>query len=125
MLVRWIVVFIGAVALVTGVAGLLTPVSAGPGNVGCGIAVAPDLSSARVATERGGQNRPSPPSVPETPGFAEPHDDIIVNTDYVDLCRKELTDRRIWTITLAAVGAAAALAGALVGNSRAAAIFRR
>ncbi|MEZ0354898.1 hypothetical protein [Mycobacterium sp. SA01] len=52
---------------------------------------------------------PSPAGVPETPGMAEPHDDIIVNTDYVELCHKELTDRRIWTIVLSAVGAAAIL----------------
>ncbi|WP_431238018.1 hypothetical protein ACQ86B_25975 [Mycolicibacterium aichiense] len=80
-----------------------------PLNVDCGSAIAPDLSAARAATVQGGTNMPSPAGVPETPGMAEPHDDVIVNTDYVELCHQELTDRRIWTIVLSAVGAAAIL----------------
>ncbi|MCV7016893.1 hypothetical protein H7I96_03995 [Mycolicibacterium aichiense] len=118
-MMRWAIVVVGVLALVTGVAGLLSPVSAGPGHRGpvsvepaqvrCGSAVAPDLSAARAATVQGGKNTPSPAGVPETPGMAEPHDDIIVNTDYVELCHKELTDRRIWTIVLSGVGAVAIL----------------
>ncbi|ORB55875.1 hypothetical protein BST42_05590 [Mycolicibacterium rhodesiae] len=117
-------------ALIVGIAGLVTPVSAGPGNRGptvaeplsvdCGIAVSPDLSAAREATVLGGKNMPSPPGAPGTPGLAQPHDDIIVNTDYVSLCREELTDRRIWTVTLAALGVVAVL-----GIGLAAVIFRR
>lgn len=130
MIARWIVLFVGVVALIVGIAGLVTPVSAGPGNRGptvaeplnvdCGIAVAPDLAAARKATVLGGQNMPSPPGVPETPGLAQPHDDIVVNTDYVSLCHKELTDRRIWTITLAALGAVA-----ILGTGLTAVISRR
>ena len=113
MVLRWTVLFIGVVAVVTGVVGILTPVSAGPQNVACGTVVAEDLSAARAATVRGGANLPAPDRVPETPGVAEPDDDIIVNSDYVNLCRKELTDRRMWTVTLAAVGAVGVLAGVL------------
>lgn len=122
MMIRWSVLFVGVVALAVGVVGLVSPVSAGPANVRCGSAVAQDLSAARQATVLGGANMPGPPAVPETPGLAEPHDDIIVNTDYVSLCRKDLTDRRIWTIALVGVGAIAVLgiglAAVLSGRSR-------
>lgn len=117
-MVRWTVLFLGVIAVLTGVVGLLAPVSAGPGSIACGTPVATDFSSARAATEHGGANAPMPPSAPETPGRAEPHDDIVVNTDYLELCRAELTDRRMWTVSLAALGAVATLAATLPGIFR-------
>lgn len=50
MIIRRVVLFAGAVALIVGAVGLLTPVSAsgGLGAVKCGSAVAPDLAAARA-----------------------------------------------------------------------------
>lgn len=116
MKVRWIILFAGVLALVVGITGLFTPVNAGPANVSCGSAMMPDLAAARAATEHGGANIP----VPDLgPGIPEParHDAVIINSDYVSLCRQNLADRRMWTITLAAVGAVATL-GALAAAAR-------
>ncbi len=101
-LVRSIVMFAGAVAVVVGVVGLFTVVSVSPNqnNVLCGSAVAPDLSQARAETGRG---------YPATPPAA---DVKVAHSDYVALCRGELTDRRIWTITVAGIGVLS-IAGAL------------
>jgi hypothetical protein len=71
----------------------------------------PDLAAARAATEHHGANIPVPDLGPGTPEPAR-HDAVIINSDYVSLCRQNLTDRRFWTITLVAVGGVATL-GAL------------
>lgn len=108
MLLRRVILFIGAIALVVGVVGLLTPVSVSPEQqtVRCGSAVAPDLSDARAEDDR------SPANVPVL-------GEVVVDTNYTRLCRKDLTDRRLWTITLAVAGGlAAAAAGALEVRDR-------
>lgn len=94
--------FAGVVALIVGVAGLLAPVSVSPElvKVGCGSAIAPDLSAARANDDESAANFPVPGGV-------------VVDTNFTRLCQLDLEDRRIWTTTLAAVGALAVV-GALV-----------
>lgn len=94
MLIRRILGFAGVIAVIIGVVGLFAPVSVSPNLlvVECGSAVSPDLSAAR-ANDDG-----SPANVPIPGG-------VLVDTNYTELCRMDLEDRRIWTITLAAVGA--------------------
>ncbi len=94
------VLFVGVVAAIVGIVGLLVPVSVGEEGVSCGSAAMPDYSEARAATDFGGVNIPV-------------LDEVLVNPDYVALCDAELRDRRTWTITLTAVGAIAVI-GALV-----------
>jgi hypothetical protein len=94
--------FGGAVALIVGIAGLLTPVSVAPEDktVSCGTAVAPDLSEARANDDR---------SVANVPIL----DEVVADINYTRLCQMDLTDRKIWTISLAGVGALA-IVGTLV-----------
>ena len=95
MKVRLIIVAAGAVALLVGIVGLVVPVSvtAGEGEVvRCGSAIAPDLSAARANDDASEAN---------VPVFGE----VLVDPNYVRLCEKDLEDRRLWTITLGAVGA--------------------
>lgn len=118
MIVRWSVLSLAAVAVIVGVTGLLAPVHAGPRNVGCGTAVATDLSAARVATETPGPGVPWPTTLSEEPDITEPFRGRVY-VDYLALCRQELNDRRLWTISLAAVGVVtAAGAAATIGLAR-------
>ncbi len=102
MIMRRIPLFVGVVALIVGVVGLLTPVSVSPkaerATVRCGSAVAPDLSAARAHDDRSAANIPV-------------RGEVSVDTSYTRLCQMDLDDRRTWTITLAAVGAFAIVAG--------------
>lgn len=102
MFVRPIVLFVGVAALMVGVVGLLIPVSVSPEveSVGCGSAIAPDLSAARANDDQSAANIPA-------------RGEVVVDTNYTRLCQLDLADRRIWTITLAAAGAIA-IAGTLV-----------
>lgn len=89
--------------LLAGVIGLLTPVSIPDGNgnsIGCGNAVATDLSAARSAEQK---------SVASVPILNQ----VIPHTDYVAQCQSSVGGRRAWTIPLTAVGIIA-IAGALL-----------
>ncbi len=99
-LIRGILAFLGVVAVIVGVVGLLAPVSVSPGRVSvrCGSPVAADLSDARARDDGSAANVPVPGGV-------------LTDTNYEQLCRQQLTDRRVWTITLAAVGGLAVIAG--------------
>lgn len=94
MKVRLIIVSVGVVALLIGIVGLLAPVSVSAGEgqvVSCGSAIAPDLSAARANDDASEAN---------IPVLGE----VIVDPNFVRLCEKDLEDRRLWTITLGAVG---------------------
>jgi hypothetical protein len=91
---RRLIIGVGAVLLLAGVIGLLTPVSVSDGNghsVGCGNAVAMDLSAARNA------NNSSVANIPIL-------NQIIPHTDYVGQCQAEVGSRRAWAIPLAVLG---------------------
>jgi hypothetical protein len=100
MVVRRVLVFVGFVAAVVGLVGLVTPVRVSPevDVISCGSAFSPDLSSARAHDDGSANNVPVPSGV-------------VVDADYTELCRMDLEDRRLWTITLVAVGAVAVTAG--------------
>jgi hypothetical protein len=100
MNLRRLIVLAGAVLLVAGVVALLVPVSvSGPdGKIGCGNAIASDLSAAKTADDRSGAN------VPVVSEF-------IPHSNYVASCGSALSTRRAWSIPLAVVGVLA-LAGA-------------
>lgn len=111
MLIRRILGFVGVIAVTVGVVGLFTPVSVSPNLlvVDCGSAVAPDLSAARAKDDDPSANIPTPGGV-------------LVRTNYTNLCRNDLQDRRLWTISLATVGAlliaAAAAHRVVTGRAR-------
>ena len=103
MTVRRLIIAVGAVLLLAGVIGLLTPVSIsdGSGNsISCGNAVATDLSAARNANDK---------SVANIPILNQ----VLPHTDYVAQCQSSVGGRRAWTIPLAVVGIVA-IAGALL-----------
>ena len=108
MMVRRIALAIGVVALMVGIAGLLSPVSISPGltSVPCGTAVAPDLQSARQQAPADTQTSPQ-----ELPYDSEWVGDV----DYGQLCDKEIADRRAWTITVTVVGLLGLLTAAALG----------
>ena len=95
-------VFVGAVTVAAGVVGLLAPISVSSQQnvVGCGSAVAPDLSAARAEDERSGAGKPV-------------IDEAAPERSYTRLCLMDLDDRRTWMITVAVVGALAII-GVLV-----------
>lgn len=106
MIVRRVTLFLGIVAVIVGAVGLFAPASVSPRDrtVECGSVLSPDLSAARALDDGNAANIPVPGGV-------------AVDTNYTQLCRMNLEDRRIWTITLAVVGAIVA-AGALVWGAR-------
>ncbi len=94
MTVRRLIIGVGAVLLLTGVIGLLWPISISDGNgnsIGCGNAVATDLSAARNA------NGTSVANVPVL-------NQVVPHTDYVAKCKSEVGTQRAWTIPLTVVG---------------------
>jgi hypothetical protein len=106
-----LVLVIGAVMLIAGIVGLLVPVSVSDGNggsVGCGNAVASDLSGARDANNKSLANVPI-------------LNKIIPHTDFVAECQSGLSGRRSWTIPVAVIGAIGVLAGGLAARGRSAA----
>ena len=107
MTVRRLVLILGAILLVAGVIALLVPVSVSNGNgasIGCGNAVAEDLSGARSANDG---------TVANVPILNQ----IVPHTDYVAQCQSAVSSRRAWSIPLAVVGVLA-VAGTLVLRPR-------
>lgn len=98
MLIRRILLFAGVVALLVSLVGLLAPVSVSPGlhTVGCGSALAPDLSAARDRDDR-------------TPANVPMGGEVVADINDTRLCHMEIEDRRIWTISLATAGALAVI----------------
>jgi hypothetical protein len=91
---RWLILLVGATALIAGVIGLLVPVSVpGPdgGSIGCGSAVVQDLSAARQADSTNIANLPI-------------LEQFIPHTDYVTQCESAVSQRRAWTIPVTVVG---------------------
>jgi type IV secretory pathway VirB2 component (pilin) len=110
MAVRRLIIGVGAVLLLAGIIGLLVPVSISDGNghsIGCGNAVATDLSAARNA------NNSSVANVPVL-------NQILPHTDYVAQCQSSVGGRRAWTIPLSVVGIIA-IGGSLLTGRRGAA----
>lgn len=107
MTAKRIVMLLGAIALAVGLIALLVPVSVtdNEGNsVGCGNAIAADLSEAQAANDR---------SVADVPILEQ----IIPHTDFVELCESALSSRRSWSIPVAVIGALA-IVGALFIRER-------
>lgn len=92
------------------VIGLLAPVSVTDSNghsVGCGNAVATDLSEARSANNSNGANIPI-------------LNQIVPHTDFVAQCQSSVGGRRAWAIPLAVLGVIAIGATLLTGRRGAA-----
>ena len=103
---RRLIIAAGAVLLLAGVIGLLAPVSISDGNghsIGCGNAVATDLSAARNANNN---------SVANIPILNQ----VVPHTDYVAQCQSSVGSRRMWTIPLAVVGLIAVAGTLLAGR---------
>ena len=97
----------GAVVLIAGVIALLVPVSVtGDGqSIGCGNAVATDLSEAEAANGK---------TVANVPILNQ----ILPHTDYVAECQEAVSVRRSWAIPLAVVGAVVVAGSVLVPRRR-------
>ena len=111
MKVRRLIIAVGAVLLLAGVIGLLTPVSISDGNgnsISCGNAVATDLSAAKSANDKSLANIPI-------------LNQVIPHTDYVAQCQSSVGSRRAWTIPLTVVGIVAVAGALLVRRSEGAA----
>jgi hypothetical protein len=111
MTLRRLIIAVGAVLLLAGVIGLLTPVSISDGNGGsisCGNAVATDLSAARSANDK---------SVANIPILNQ----VVPHTDYVAQCQSSVGSRRTWTIPLTVAGVVAIGGALLVRRSQGAA----
>lgn len=108
MTARRLVLVIGAVVLVVGIIGLLVPVSISDGNggsIGCGNAVASDLSGAKAANSK---------SVANIPVLNQ----VVPHTDFVAECNSALSSRRSWTIPVTVIGAIAVVAAFFVRGGR-------
>lgn len=94
MTVRRLIIVVGAVLLLTGVIGLLVPVSvsnSNGGTVSCGNGVVTDLSGASNANYKNGANIPI-------------LNEIVPHTDFVAQCQSSVSSRRMWAIPLAVIG---------------------
>lgn len=101
---RRVILLLGAVLLAIGIAALFVPVSVtdkNGGSIGCGNALASNLSAAQAADDRSGANVPI-------------LNQFIPHTNYVVDCRSSLSTRRAWSIPLAVVGALAVAGAVLV-----------
>lgn len=106
MNMRRLVLLAGAVVLLVGLIGLLMPVSiAGPDGqkIGCGNAVVADDSAAREADDSNPVNLPV-------------INEIVPHTDYVAQCQSAVSDRRMWSIPVAIIGALLLAGGFVVGG---------
>ena len=106
MNLRRLVSLVGAVVLIVGVIGLLTPVSiTGPDNqsIGCGNAIAADDGPAREADNSNPVNLPI-------------LNEIIPHTDYVAQWQSAVSERRAWAIPVAVVGLVVIAGGFVVGG---------
>ena len=96
--------------MLVGVIALLVPVSVtGPeSSIGCGNAIAADLSQARDVDDSNPANLPV-------------INELVPHTDYVAECESALSSRRMWAIPVAVVGllglGASLLVGGRVSNS--------
>ncbi len=104
---RRLILLVGAVVLIAGVIALLVPVSVtGDGqSIGCGNAVATDLSEAEAANGK---------TVANVPILNQ----IVPHTDYVAECQEAVSGRRSWAIPLAVVGALVVAGSVLVPRTR-------
>jgi hypothetical protein len=93
MTARRLILLVGAIGLIAGIIALLVPVSASGenGNVGCGSAIASDLSPARDKDNGNVANLPV-------------LNQFVPHTNYVSACNSALSTRRAWSIPLAIVG---------------------
>jgi hypothetical protein len=108
MTARRLIIGVGAVLLLAGVIGLLAPVSVSDANghsVGCGNAVATDLSAARSANNSSGANIPI-------------LNQIVPHTDYVANCQSAVSSRRTWSIPLTVIGVLVVLGSLAVPRTR-------
>ncbi|ULE34623.1 aminopeptidase [Mycobacterium sp. IDR2000157661] len=106
MNLRRLVLLAGAVVLVVGIVGLLLPVSIAGSEgqeIGCGNAVAADYSAAREA------DNSNPVNLPVI-------NEIVPHTDAVAQCESAVSDRRMWAIPVAIIGAVLLVGGLLVGG---------
>jgi hypothetical protein len=109
MAARRLILAVGAIVLIAGLFGLLMPVSVSDGNggsIGCGNAVAADMSGAQSANDKTVAN------IPIVSQFV-PH------TDYVAQCDSALSTRRDWSIPVTVLGALVVVAGVVVNGRRA------
>ncbi|OBK27450.1 aminopeptidase [Mycobacterium asiaticum] len=91
---RRLIIAVGAVLLLTGVIGLLVPVTvanSNGGSISCGNGVVSDLDGARAANDR---------SVANIPILNQ----IVPHTDFVAECESAVSSRRTWTIPLTVIG---------------------
>ena len=104
---RRLILLVGAAVLIAGVIALLVPVSVPDEDqsIGCGNAVATDLSEARAANDKNLANVPI-------------LNQIVPHTDYVAECQEAVSGRRSWSIPLAVVGALAVAGSVLVPRTR-------
>jgi hypothetical protein len=105
---RRFILLVGAVILIVGLIGLFLPVSVpdgNGGNIGCGNAVAADLSAAQAANDKTLANVPI-------------LNQIVPHTDYVALCESALSSRRAWSIPMTVVGAIVVVAGFFLRGRR-------
>lgn len=117
MTVRRLLLMVGAVILLAGVVGLLVPVSVSApnhGSVGCGNALAPDISQAQdLDNQLANKVAEAAQGIP------------IVNqlspqpTHFVAACHQALHTRQWWTIPLTVIGAIAVAAAFVVRGGRA------
>ncbi|WP_422746365.1 hypothetical protein ACN27E_02065 [Mycobacterium sp. WMMD1722] len=93
MVIGKVIAAVGAIAVLTGIVGLLSPVSVDPhlAVVECGSVVNPDLSAARAHDDG-------------VPVNAPVGGEVVVDADYTELCSMELEDRALWTLTLVVAG---------------------
>jgi len=108
---RRLVLLVGVVVLIVGAIALLVPVSiAGPDNqsMGCGKAIAADLSAARDADNANPVNLPI-------------LNEVIPHTDYATQCQSAVSERRTWSIPVAVIGLVV-LAGAFLVGGRSASV---
>ncbi len=104
MKLRLMIAGLGAVALLVGIVGLFAPVSVfAEGEViRCGSVTAPDLSAARANDDASAAN-------------ALVLGDLVSDANFTRLCDMNLEDRRLWTISLGALGGLAVIAAAAQG----------
>ena len=109
MTARRMLLLVGAVLLVAGIIALLVPVSASGnnGSVGCGNAVASDLSAARD------KDNSNPGNIPIIGGVIQSIAPS-TQTSYVAECNSALSTRRAWSIPLAVLGVLLAAGSFLV-----------
>ncbi|WP_059019284.1 hypothetical protein [Mycobacterium sp. M26] len=106
MTVKRLVLLVGVALFVVGVIALLVPVSTSDGNggsIGCGNAVAADLSAAREANSK---------TVANVPILNQ----VVPHADYVAQCQSAVSQRRAWSIPVTVIGVLVGAGALLVGG---------